>query len=45
LKRKQFEALFELLKQIIGAVKAKVKQTKGLENLEKRLLKSSKKKA
>jgi bacillithiol biosynthesis cysteine-adding enzyme BshC len=47
--RKQFETLFELTKQtdksFVGAVKAQeVKQTKGLENLEKRLLKAQKRK-
>ncbi|MNE37962.1 putative cysteine ligase BshC [compost metagenome] len=47
--RKQFEALFELTnhtdQSFAGAVKAQeVKQTKGLENLEKRLLKAQKRK-
>jgi bacillithiol biosynthesis cysteine-adding enzyme BshC len=47
--RKQFQALFELAGQtdqsFVGAVKAQeVKQTKGLENLEKRLLKAQKRK-
>ncbi|EIA08213.1 bacillithiol biosynthesis cysteine-adding enzyme BshC [Flavobacterium frigoris] len=47
--RKQFETLFELARQtdksFVGAVKAQeVKQTKGLENLEKRLLKAQKRK-
>lgn len=47
--RKQFEALLELAnhtdKSFIGAVKAQeVKQTKGLENLEKRLLVAQKRK-
>jgi bacillithiol biosynthesis cysteine-adding enzyme BshC len=46
---KQFENLFELASQtdksFVGAVKAQeVKQTKGLENLEKRLLKAQKRK-
>jgi bacillithiol synthase len=47
--QKQFEMLYEIAnktdKSFIGAVKAQeVKQTKGLENLEKRLLKAQKKK-
>jgi uncharacterized protein YllA (UPF0747 family) len=47
--QKQFEALYEVAnktdKSFIGAVKAQeVKQTKGLENLEKRLLKAQKRK-
>ena len=47
--RKQFETLFELARQtdksFVGAVKAQeVKQKKGLENLEKRLLKAQKRK-
>ena len=47
--RKQFEVLFEIAnktdKSFIGAVKAQeVKQIKGLENLEKRLLKAQKRK-
>ncbi|MBP2282635.1 bacillithiol biosynthesis cysteine-adding enzyme BshC [Flavobacterium sp. CG_23.5] len=47
--RKQFEALFEMAnhtdESFMGAVKAQeVKQTKGLENLEKRLLKAQKRK-
>jgi bacillithiol biosynthesis cysteine-adding enzyme BshC len=47
--QKQFETLFELARQtdksFVGAVKAQeVKQTKGLENLEKRLLKAQKRK-
>ncbi|KFC58122.1 hypothetical protein FEM08_30770 [Flavobacterium gilvum] len=47
--RKQFETLSELAnhtdKSFLGAVKAQeVKQTKGLENLEKRLLKAQKRK-
>jgi bacillithiol biosynthesis cysteine-adding enzyme BshC len=47
--QKQFETLFELAiqtdKSFAGAVKAQeVKQTKGLENLEKRLLKAQKRK-
>ncbi|MBF4473491.1 bacillithiol biosynthesis cysteine-adding enzyme BshC [Flavobacterium sp. HJJ] len=47
--RKQFEALLELAnhtdKSFLGAVKAQeVKQTKGLENLEKRLLIAQKRK-
>ena len=46
---KQFEALYEIAaetdKSFLGAVKAQeVKQLKGLENLEKRLLKAQKKK-
>ncbi|WP_291102110.1 MULTISPECIES: bacillithiol biosynthesis cysteine-adding enzyme BshC [unclassified Flavobacterium] len=45
--RKQFEALFEMAKKtdksFVGAVKAQeTKQIKGLENLEKRLLKAQK---
>ena len=47
--RKQFEVLYEIANQtdksFIGAVKAQeVKQIKGLENLEKRLLKAQKRK-
>ncbi len=47
--QEQFVALYELAKKtdnsFLGAVKAQeVKQTKGLENLEKRLLKSQKRK-
>tara|TARA_R110000868_G_scaffold6729_1_gene37600 strand:+ start:3776 stop:5365 length:1590 start_codon:yes stop_codon:yes gene_type:complete len=47
--QKQFAGLFELAKQtdksFVGAVKAQeVKQIKGLENLEKRLLKAQKRK-
>lgn len=47
--QKQFETLFEITtqtdKSFLGAVKAQeVKQKKGLENLEKRLLKAQKKK-
>ncbi|MBG6111521.1 bacillithiol biosynthesis cysteine-adding enzyme BshC [Flavobacterium sp. CG_9.10] len=47
--RKQFEALFEMAnhtdESFMGAVKAQeVKQTKGLENLEKRLLTAQKRK-
>ena len=47
--KKQFEALFEMAnhtdKSFIGAVKAQeTKQIKGLENLEKRLLKAQKRK-
>jgi len=47
--RKQFEALFEIANQtdksFLGAVKAQeAKQIKGLENLEKRLLKAQKRK-
>jgi bacillithiol synthase len=47
--RKQFESLFEIARQtdksFIGAVKAQeAKQIKGLENLEKRLLKAQKRK-
>lgn len=47
--RKQFENLFELARQtdksFVGAVKAQeAKQIKGLENLEKRLLKAQKRK-
>ena len=47
--QKQFETLFEIAtqtdKSFIGAVKAQeAKQKKGLENLEKRLLKAQKKK-
>ena len=47
--QKQFESLYEIAnhtdKAFIGAVKAQeVKQTKGLENLEKRLLKAQKRK-
>lgn len=47
--QKQFEALFEMANQtdksFLGAVKAQeAKQTKGLENLEKRLLKAQKRK-
>jgi bacillithiol biosynthesis cysteine-adding enzyme BshC len=47
--RKQFEVLFEIANQtdksFLGAVKAQeAKQTKGLENLEKRLLKAQKRK-
>ncbi|MFV5701863.1 bacillithiol biosynthesis cysteine-adding enzyme BshC [Flavobacterium sp. XS2P12] len=47
--QKQFEALYEVANKtdesFIGAVKAQeVKQTKGLENLEKRLLKAQKRK-
>ena len=47
--QKQFETLFELARQtdksFVGAVKAQeVKQTKGLQNLEKRLLKAQKRK-
>ena len=47
--QKQFEALFEIAtqtdKSFLGAVKAQeAKQTKGLENLEKRLLKAQKRK-
>ena len=47
--QKQFETLYEIANQtdesFIGAVKAQeVKQTKGLENLEKRLLKAQKRK-
>ena len=47
--RKQFEALFEIANQtdksFLGAVKAQeAKQIKGLENLEKRLLKAQKQK-
>ncbi|MFE3870280.1 bacillithiol biosynthesis cysteine-adding enzyme BshC [Flavobacterium sp. ZS1P70] len=47
--QKQFEALYEIAnhtdESFIGAVKAQeVKQTKGLENLEKRLLKAQKRK-
>ncbi len=47
--KKQFEALYELAKKtdnsFLGAVKAQeVKQLKGLENLEKRLLKAQKRK-
>lgn len=47
--QKQFEALFEMAnhtdESFMGAVKAQeVKQTKGLENLEKRLLKAQKRK-
>ena len=47
--RKQFEALFEMANQteksFLGAVKAQeAKQIKGLENLEKRLLKAQKRK-
>jgi bacillithiol biosynthesis cysteine-adding enzyme BshC len=47
--RKQFESLYEIAnhtdESFIGAVKAQeVKQSKGLENLEKRLLKAQKRK-
>ena len=47
--QEQFDALYELAKKtdnsFLGAVKAQeVKQTKGLENLEKRLLKAQKRK-
>ncbi len=47
--KQQFEMLFELAKQtdksFIGAVKAQeIKQTKGLENLEKRLIRAQKRK-
>jgi len=47
--QEQFEALYELANQtdnsFLGAVKAQeVKQIKGLENLEKRLLKAQKRK-
>ncbi len=47
--QKQFESLYEIAnhtdESFIGAVKAQeVKQTKGLENLEKRLLKAQKRK-
>ncbi len=47
--KQQFQALFELAKQtdksFTGAVKAQeVKQTKGLENLEKRLIRAQKRK-
>lgn len=47
--KKQFDALFEIAnktdKSFVGAVKAQeVKQLKGLENLEKRLLKAQKRK-
>ena len=47
--QKQFEALFEIANQtdesFLGAVKAQeIKQIKGLENLEKRLLKAQKRK-
>jgi hypothetical protein len=44
----QFKALYEITKltdkSFVGAVKAEVKQTKGLDNLEKRLLKAQKRK-